>query len=84
MSALDAAGHLLPDLPEPDETVMPGDCIGWDVGEDLLVQYAPRTNTVALEGFYGHGIRITPDEARDTAYALLAAADWAEEHDHDQ
>lgn len=78
--ALDAAGHLLPDLPEPRF-----DRLGrW---EDSGVTLYRGQRTLELYAAMDYGDlpeTLEPDEARDTAYAMLAAANHAEEHADDR
>lgn len=73
-------GHLLPDLPEPRF-----DRLGrW---EDSGVTLYRGQRTIELYAAIDYGDlpeTLEPVEARDTAYALLAAANYAEEHENDQ
>lgn len=72
--ALDADGHLLPDLPEPEENDHYGSDV-WSVRtphEHVGVRQNMGRIQSSIVGTYG------PEEAREAAYALLAAADHAE------
>lgn len=62
------AGLLAPDLPESEDNT-------FLEYEDCTVWAAPRRNKVRLEVTDS---RFTPDEAREVAHALLAAANHAE------
>lgn len=70
---LDAAGHLLPDLPEHDEIAHPGPTKVWDVGEDNFVEYDPRYDTISLSQLFGLEVRLDPDDIPTAVSALLAA-----------
>ncbi|MGV0870051.1 hypothetical protein [Corynebacterium kalidii] len=72
--ALAEAGHLAPDLPEPDETGR-----RWKVDyKHLPVSHTSTSgNQVTLRTSYGWW-HTDPAEAKSLAYALLAAADYAE------
>ena len=72
--ALDADGHLMPDLPSVkfDRYGIWGDC-------GVTVYRGQRTLELYAAMEYGDlPETLEPDEARHTAYALLAAADYAE------
>lgn len=71
--ALDAAGHLLPDLPEHDEIAHPGPTKVWDVGEYNFVEYDPRYDTISLSQSFGPEVRLDPDDIPTAVSALLAA-----------
>ena len=71
---LAAEGLLMPDLPEPDWFCE------WGI-DPLVVRIDTVTNQVCLEDsdvYQGSEIYMSPDEAREAAFALLAAADYAE------
>jgi hypothetical protein len=77
---LDDEGHLLPDLPKPDEH---GE---WSI-DALVVRIDGINKHVCIEDvdpYEGQEVFMFPDEAREVAYALLAAAAYAEEHANDQ
>lgn len=65
VEALAAAGLLAPDLPEPDDGEWE---VGWAVISVDGMNISPLIDNDEL----------TPDETRDLALALLAAADYAE------
>lgn len=75
-------GHLLPDLPEPTECVGTGNPSwfdGWvqqDWGEVELHHFGYEIGE--------NDTGLTPQQARDLALALLAAANYAEEHANDR
>lgn len=78
--ALDADGHLLPDLPDVKFN-------RYGIWEDCGVTVYQGKRTLDLYAAMDYGDTpetLEPDEARHTAYALLAAADYAEEHANDQ
>ena len=75
---LDDAGVLAPDLPEPNEpTVVVPWGKGWLPGGPYgpSVWTAPRGTIMVQRVEPGD---LTPEEARGLAYAILAAADYAE------
>ena len=70
--ALDAAGHLMPDLPEPDERTQ--DDPTWWPKRGLNYGHVRRgANTVTIARGDG-SIRLTPHEANELGLFLLAAA----------
>lgn len=71
--ALEDAGLLMPDLPEPDDPTIPE----WEMptNEHHAVSIS-RYGTVRI---WGDTSGYTPAEAREVAAALLAAAAWAEQ-----
>lgn len=73
------AGLLTPDLPEPnDPSIFVPDGKGWLPGGPCgpIVWTAPNSRIMVQRIEPGD---LTPDEARGVAYALLAAADYAED-----
>lgn len=83
--ALDAAGHLMLDLPEPDvitprTETNPAPIGLWNT-DHPSVTGSPSAPPVVFVDEYTD---LPPDEARAYAYAILAAADYAEEHTNDQ
>lgn len=68
--ALDADGHLMPDLPEPTEGA--DGFLTWGT----IALWNPKLGLrwAAFDNIYS----TTPAELREEAYALLAAADYAE------
>lgn len=79
------AGHLLPDLPKPDvitpRTEITPDPIGLWNTDHPSVTGSPSIPPVVFVDEYTD---LPPDEARAYAYAILAAANYAEEHTNDQ
>ena len=76
--ALADAGLLAPDLPEPDKTgILVQDARWWLLGgpDDPSVWAAPDSPVMVQRIEPGE---LTPDEAREVAHALLAAADYSE------
>lgn len=75
---LDADGLLMPDLPDPDgyNAGLP-----WWGACDTEVRPAGYEQRVICTDENGPW-EATAQDAREFAYALLAAADWAEEHIH--
>lgn len=77
--ALADAGLLAPDLPEPnDESIFVPNGKGWLFGG----LYGPSVRTAPDSRIMVQRIEpgdLTPEEAREVAYALLAAANYAEE-----
>lgn len=75
---LDADGLLMPDLPEPDgyNAGLP-----WWGACDTEVRPAGYEQRVICTDENGPW-EATAQDVREFAYALLAAADWAEEHIH--
>ena len=73
--ALQAAGLLVPDLPEANDPgiFVPGGK-GWRMG-DVSVWTAPDSPVMVQNVEPGH---LSPARSRQLAYALLAAADYAE------
>ena len=71
--ALEEAGLLMPELPEPDVVKLNGD-IKCFAGEGKQVSFDKRSGWIQLM-LNGP---LLPTEARELAYALLAAADYAE------
>ena len=73
--ALQAAGLLVPDLPEANDPgiFVPGGK-GWRMG-DVSVWTAPDSPVMVQNVEPGH---LSPARSRQLAYALLAAADCAE------
>lgn len=67
--ALDDAGHLMPDLLEPEKI---GESLYWGT----IAEWHPDCGLGWCED--GLVSRTTPDQLREEAYALLAAADYAE------
>lgn len=70
---------LAPELPEPnDPGIFVPDGKGWspEGPYDPLVWTAPTSRIIVQRIEPGD---LTPDEARDVAYALLAAANYSEE-----
>lgn len=79
VEALAKAGLLAPDLPEPnDPGIFVPDGKGWIPGGALgpSVWTAPGSPIMVQRIEPGD---LTPEEARGVAYALLAAAQYAEE-----
>lgn len=76
MQALDDAGLLMPDLPEPTKLNRRNEPI-WETEGHTRVR-TPGGFPVALNGPFGEGWDMFPVEARDIAYALLAACDYVE------
>lgn len=77
--ALADAGLLMPDLPEPEEEDYYGSNV-WRVRtphEHVGVRQIGGYIQSSIVGTYG------PEEAREAALALLAAADYAERHHHE-
>jgi len=80
VEALAKAGLIMPDLPEPSYTVT--ECEEeysvWEPGSGYSIEKeAPGEVTVS---YYGEPAEpLTPQEARELAHALLAAANHAEE-----
>ena len=76
VTALEAAGLLMPDLPEPEVRHLE------EVNTDVLawksdhVEVGVYKNWVAMDDPIESGM--TPDEARRLALALLAASEYAE------
>lgn len=68
------AGRLAPDLPEPNEA-------GFWHTDNTVTRALP--NLLVEAGFYDQGVdtyvKLTPDEAREVAHILLAAANCTEE-----
>lgn len=75
--ALDTDGHLLPDLPEPD-----GNDGIWYLHRDVIVHNGVGPCACIEDDHHIHVFK--PEEGRAVAYALLAAANYAEEHTNDQ
>ena len=73
--ALQAAGLLVPDLPEANDPgiFVPGGK-GWRMG-DVSVWTAPDSPVMVQNVEPGH---LSPARSRQLAYALLSAADYAE------
>ena len=75
VTALEAAGLLMPDLPEAND---PGIFVpsgkGWRMG-DVSVWTAPDSPVMVQNVEPGD---LSPASSRQLAYALLAAADYAE------
>lgn len=72
------AGLLTPDLPEPEEKFTTGDASWTLVGKAAVDSWRDEGGpVVALMA--GRGRYLIPAEARQLAYILLAAADYAEE-----
>lgn len=72
--ALDAAGHLMPDLPEPGF-----DNQGWAEWQTeyvIEVAFHPEDGLWSYDD--GRMVRDTPDRLRKVALVYLAAADYAE------
>lgn len=71
------AGLLAPDLPEPDEANFVPDGKGWLPGgpHGPSIWTAPDSTVMVQRVEPGD---LTPDEAREAAHALLAAADYSE------
>lgn len=68
------SGLLMPDLPEPD-----GFC-DWDM-DPLAVRIAKAAGKIYLaylDPYEGQQISMFPDQAREVALAILAAATYAE------
>ncbi len=73
VQAIHAAGLLMPDLPEPDVVKLCGDVKYFvDIGNQ--VRYDKGSKFVQVM----NGSPLLISEARNLAYALLAAADYAE------
>lgn len=78
---LNEAGLLAPDLPQPDFKFDGGAC--WLDSENSSVEshyFADSGESVITAGV---AYDLTPTEARELAYALLAAAQWEEEKTND-
>ena len=75
VTALEAAGLLMPDLPKANGPgiFVPGGK-GWRMG-DVSVWTAPDSPVMVQNVEPGH---LSPARSRQLAYALLAAADYAE------
>ena len=73
VTALEAAGLLAPDLPEPDAEKINGD-VKYFIGGGVQVRQNDESDHVHLYS----KVLFTASEARELAYALLAAADYAE------
>ncbi|MGP9760932.1 hypothetical protein [Corynebacterium sp. AOP12-C2-36] len=66
--ALDAAGHLLPDLPEP--TFVTGSTVVWkNDGDEVFLENGEISIASAIR---------SPERTQRLALAMLAAADYAE------
>lgn len=77
LQALAEAGLLMPDLPEIDKVE----------GNEYANVYSTANGLVCLYAADNYGddpMVLDPDDARDVALALLAAANYAEEHANDQ
>lgn len=75
--ALDAAGHLMPDLPEPAET----DGVVYFGDAPEICSYLDGQVHVLDDGVWRP---TTAESLREDAAAMLAAANYAEEHADDQ
>ena len=73
---LDEKGYLAPDLPEPARFNHRNEPC-WETEGNTSVRTAGMF-PVSLNGPFGEGWGMHPPEARDVAYALLAAANYAE------
>ena len=73
---LNEAGLLAPDLPEPTKLNRRNEPI-WETEGHTRVR-TPGGFPVALNGPFGEGWDMFPVEARDIAYALLAACEYSE------
>lgn len=81
--ALAEAGYLMPDLPSVHFN---GDGFWGTIWEDCGVTVYRGGRTLELYAAMEHGELpedLEPDEARQTAYALLAAANYAERDHHE-
>lgn len=74
--SLDEAGLLMPDLPEPARFNHRNEPC-WETEGNTSVR-TPGMLPISLKGPFNEGWDMYPPEARDIAYALLAAADYAE------
>ena len=82
---LDNLGLLAPDLPEPSRRSIEGyhtahPWTEWDAGHNRVMALKEGEPEVVIQDVGDPELCITmhPDEARDAAHALLAAADYAE------
>lgn len=83
--ALANAGLLTPDLPEPSRRSIEGyhtahPWAEWDAGHNRVIALKEGEPEVVIQDVGDPELCITmhPDEARDAAHALLAAADETE------
>lgn len=76
---LDQAGLLAPDLPEPnDPNIIVADGKSWLLdGPDSPVVWTVKGGRVMVQRIEPGNL--TPDEARDFAHAVLAAANYSED-----
>ena len=79
VTALEAAGLLAPDLPEPDAVKINGD-VKYFIGDSAQVRQNAESDHVHV---YSKPL-LTATEARSLALALLAAADYAEKRHFDE
>lgn len=77
-TALDNAGLLAPNLPDPEIEYKDGGAC-WLDGENTSVESHYFTASDQFIITTGVAYDLTPTEARKLAYALLAAAHWAEQ-----
>ena len=72
VTALEAAGLLMPDLPEPD-VIRPGSRMKFWFDENIYAyEGSGKVRVIADDVFF------TVDEAREHALSVLAACDYAE------
>lgn len=76
VTALEAAGLLAPDLPEPARFNHRNEPC-WETEGNTSVR-TPGMLPISLKGPFLEGWDMHPPEARDIAYALLAACEYAE------
>lgn len=72
------AGLLMPDLPAPSQKLLYGDSV-WKLSDKAFVSSWVDEAGPMVELSVGRGRYATPTEAREIAYMLLAAAQWAEQ-----
>ena len=76
VTALEAAGLLMPDLPEPARFNHRNEPC-WETEGNTSVR-TPGMLPISLKGPFLEGWDMHPLEARDIAHALLAACEYAE------
>lgn len=76
-TTLDRAGLLAPDLPDPELEYKDGGAC-WLDSDTTSVEHHYDSDSDEFIITTGVAYDLTPTEARELAYALLAAAQWAE------
>ena len=76
VTALEAAGLLMPGLPEPERFNHRNEPC-WETEGNTNVR-TPGMLPISLNGPFGEGWGMHPPEARDIALAILAACEYAE------